>query len=37
MLNTESKGGSQIGDWEEEGESLPFPVVFFVVLKNLPN
>lgn len=27
MLNIESIGGSQIRDWEEEGEGLPFPAV----------
>lgn len=37
VLNTESIGRSQIGDWEEEGEGLPFPVVFFIVLNDLPN
>lgn len=35
LLNIESIGGSQIRDWEEEGEGLPFPVVFFVVLYQI--
>lgn len=37
VLNIENIGGSQIRDLEEEGEGLPFPVVFFVVFNDLPN
>ena len=35
VLNIESIGGSRIGDWEEEGEGLPFPVVFFVIFNHI--
>lgn len=35
VLNIESIGGSQIRDWEEEGEGLPFPVMFFVVFNHI--
>lgn len=35
VLNIESIRDSQIRDWEEEGEGLPFPVVFFVILNHI--
>lgn len=37
VLNTENVRGSQMRDLEEEGEGLPFSVVFFVVFNHLPN
>lgn len=37
LLNIESIGGGQIWDREEEGEGLPFPVVFFVIFNHIPN
>lgn len=30
-------GDSQIRDWEEGGEGLPFPSVFFVIFNHIPN